>query len=845
MQYFFNPRSTYFTNTGRPASLGRLAFYESGTQTLKAVYDQDGVTPIANPVDLDTNGRSPAIKLADSDYKVVLESYLGQDGGGNPVYATEWTIDPYRATTGSGGSGNATNVLPDINTLINSDHAVVGDSVYVLGYYEAGDLGQGWFVWDDTSNAAEDLGSVFNVVGGGATGRWIRQFDSDVIYPQQWGAMASIPGGTVSSRLLSCFQYADTNNYQTKVIFPEQDYPIGGPLTLTGVDTIVEFKRGARITRSTPVTTSVTFEVKDIIVPIKNGGIVGTQVDLTITTGDLSDIPVSSWNRTVSDIQMLSKASGNYNGRLIIDDHYSIGSGGLSFTLNDIRFIKGSSIELGSGYSGQITINKFTYEDDLVNIFRDQTRKFLFEGVYTFQAQHFTNSPNSMDTTAYQLLLNTVTRGGNRIATIVWDFYSTYTISDNTIVTEEFPIEMEVGEDTTIDFTGVPFFGMVKNAPTRRIFRNQGGAPRLNDVIYPQWWGANTNQATANADRNVDGINDALASAIYSNNPIVDLNGATFRINARLNILVPNDATRVVTLQNGKFRIEDDPFPASSIISSTANCVIKDIEFDLSTVSASVRAFSITTNTMKLINCKIYNVKDNYVSRLSGGRVTKIDNCVFDNSTLGTTAELIMHEDPSFTSCTNSEFTAVTLNLRDPENILVTDCNFIDGQIHLEGTVAGTLCNKLHITDNKFTSDAIVSAYDNIGQTNIELLGGHGRCMVKDNSCFGVVNVKATELVYTTTHEKSLGSQALNIDYSSDLILHTNTGLLQPEFIKPVWSSIMLDNDTSTLTGTAPIQPTYRLESTHALAFFVYNPAAQSLQGDAVFRIKTCSNLGY
>ena len=32
-QYFFNPRSTYVTNTGQVASLGRLAFYESGTQT--------------------------------------------------------------------------------------------------------------------------------------------------------------------------------------------------------------------------------------------------------------------------------------------------------------------------------------------------------------------------------------------------------------------------------------------------------------------------------------------------------------------------------------------------------------------------------------------------------------------------------------------------------------------------------------------------------------------------------------------------------------------------------------------------------------------------------------------
>ena len=101
-------------------------------------------------------------------------------------------------------------------------------TAYVIGYYVPGDLGQGWFNFDSTATGNDDQGSIIVPSGGGGVGRWLRLFEDDVIYPQMWGAMDNIVGATVSSRLIAMFDFADASELQKTVIFPEQDYPIGG-----------------------------------------------------------------------------------------------------------------------------------------------------------------------------------------------------------------------------------------------------------------------------------------------------------------------------------------------------------------------------------------------------------------------------------------------------------------------------------------------------------------------------------------------------------------------------------------------------------------------------------------
>lgn len=56
---------------------------------------------------------------------------------------------------------------------------VTGSNVVVSGYYTAGDGGGGQFYWDSTSTATDNGGTIFQVTSV-TTGRWIRNYSSDI-----------------------------------------------------------------------------------------------------------------------------------------------------------------------------------------------------------------------------------------------------------------------------------------------------------------------------------------------------------------------------------------------------------------------------------------------------------------------------------------------------------------------------------------------------------------------------------------------------------------------------------------------------------------------------------------
>lgn len=91
---FYNPAPVLMGLLGlEPAAGGTLTFYEKGTTTLKTTYsDEDLSIPNANPVQLDSAGRSNTQIWLDGDYSVLLK-----DSGG----ASIWTRD---ATSGQGAS---------------------------------------------------------------------------------------------------------------------------------------------------------------------------------------------------------------------------------------------------------------------------------------------------------------------------------------------------------------------------------------------------------------------------------------------------------------------------------------------------------------------------------------------------------------------------------------------------------------------------------------------------------------------------------------------------------------------------------------------------------------------
>lgn len=101
---FFTPNQQFADGTGLPYAGYYLGFYASGTSTPLATYSDRALSsPNANPVQLDSAGRSGNIFLQNLAYKVVLSSDLAQTA---PV----WTADPVYSsdfsTTASFQSGN-------------------------------------------------------------------------------------------------------------------------------------------------------------------------------------------------------------------------------------------------------------------------------------------------------------------------------------------------------------------------------------------------------------------------------------------------------------------------------------------------------------------------------------------------------------------------------------------------------------------------------------------------------------------------------------------------------------------------------------------------------------------
>jgi hypothetical protein len=91
----------FFNNSGVPLSGGKLYSYAAGTTTPQATYTSaSGVTPLANPIILDSAGRVPTGEIwvtAGSNYKFVLKT------------STDTTLVTWDNITGINGTGIATN----------------------------------------------------------------------------------------------------------------------------------------------------------------------------------------------------------------------------------------------------------------------------------------------------------------------------------------------------------------------------------------------------------------------------------------------------------------------------------------------------------------------------------------------------------------------------------------------------------------------------------------------------------------------------------------------------------------------------------------------------------------
>ncbi|WP_448208584.1 glycosyl hydrolase family 28-related protein [Azospirillum sp. sgz302134] len=155
------PRQFAVDQNGVPLAGGRLSFFLTGSSTPATVYSDAALTtPHTQPVIADSSGVWPAIYLGSDTYKVELK---------NPGGGTVWTQDP---VSGSAGV-RAMDSMTALRALTPGQGAAYG-TVMLRGYSSVGDGGAGLFVWDASSAAADDGGTVIRPSSSTAAGRWLR-----------------------------------------------------------------------------------------------------------------------------------------------------------------------------------------------------------------------------------------------------------------------------------------------------------------------------------------------------------------------------------------------------------------------------------------------------------------------------------------------------------------------------------------------------------------------------------------------------------------------------------------------------------------------------------------------
>jgi hypothetical protein len=124
-------KQQFYNGNGVPLNGGSLYTYAAGTTTPQAAYtDETAVTPLSNPIVLDTNGCTTAFLRTDLGYKLVLK-----DSSANQIWTQDniWIVNPTsidqtKITSGLAGKGLAQNI-----STLALDTQVDGSTITING----------------------------------------------------------------------------------------------------------------------------------------------------------------------------------------------------------------------------------------------------------------------------------------------------------------------------------------------------------------------------------------------------------------------------------------------------------------------------------------------------------------------------------------------------------------------------------------------------------------------------------------------------------------------------------------------------------------------------------------
>lgn len=157
MSRFILPFQRVDDKNGHPLDGAQLYFFETGTNTPKDTYSDEGfTTPNTNPIIADSQGQFGNIFMSGT-YRVRLDD------------KNDVTQPDYPADNVPGDSGDTTLNIASLKLIEGRSN----QRIFILGYYTAGDGGGGQFYWDTTSTDTDNGGTIIKATGV-TTGRWKR-----------------------------------------------------------------------------------------------------------------------------------------------------------------------------------------------------------------------------------------------------------------------------------------------------------------------------------------------------------------------------------------------------------------------------------------------------------------------------------------------------------------------------------------------------------------------------------------------------------------------------------------------------------------------------------------------
>lgn len=716
---FVHPRARFFDPNGNPLEFGRVIFYDAGTTTLKTVYsDKTNTTPAPNPHELDADGfvQDGGVWLGEGRYDIVVQRALTIPPTEETDWANYWTMPDIPGSL-SEIEGELTTTF--VETIQDLRDIAIGtiQLVYVAGYFEAGDTGGGWFIYQPNSVQADDGGAFIAPTGAGAQGRYHRIFE-EAYTGAMWGALESNPS-PVDANLVNAADYCET--VKSPLTLTGQVLELSGNVTLSqNIHLVVQF--GAIFNSST--SSVVRLETKSIGFE-GQGPLISGNTELFIVPDTPTDVYPDFWG--TDDAGMFAELPSHYGScTLVISRKYDASSLLGSLVLDRLRFEA----------DGDLTINAdlilgYPYEfpegaDQLFTIQNFGTANSLTTNYPTVYGHHFSVTP---DDNIYQALIDGATAVQTRQGTIIWEgvigFNNTVVADDTGLVTRV------VSRETNLVLVGTEntAFGIVDAGQFQIFDSNSIVNPFVRNSVRGSWFGLYSGM---DANEAVEALRRSLDCTFTDNYGVVDYEGINVDLAATV---VQSSSTSAKLLKNGNFN-EGAGFVGTKLIEFNAR--VKLTNFDLK--GGSIAPFTVTSN------CPRFEMRDSEISG-SSSFVINAGKTILRSNQISCTGQ----NQSNYTWIEFNEFSAY-YNIVDPVRVLVhgndwSDGDNTNGNLELSGSVVGYTAYDVRIRNNSF-SFPTAQAIPAIKASNNMASFGHVAEVVGNN--FSNVWESSTQFTFIT-----------------------------------------------------------------------------------------------